>query len=83
MEEYKDEYTSFDKESKTQEIIGKVLGICFCVALFEFYVFNIYDFIASAPVYSWVYTLVMGCVLASAVALYFLLCRPLKNKSYL
>ena len=75
MEEYKDEYTSFDKESKTQEIIGKVLGICFCVALFVFYVFNVYDFITSASVCS----LVMGCVLVAAVALYFLLCRTLKN----
>lgn len=83
MEEYKDEYTSFERESKTQEIIGKVLGICFCVALFVFYVFNIYDFITSAPVYSWVYSLVMGCVLASAVAIYYLLCRPMKNTDVL
>ena len=79
MEEYKDEYTSFERESKIREIIGKVLGICFCVALFVFYVFNIYDFITSAPVYSWVYSLVMGCVLVSAVAIYFLLCRLLKK----
>ena len=83
MEEYKDEYTSYERESKTREIIGKVLGIFFCVALFVFYVFNIYDFITSAPVYSWVYSLVMGCVLASAVAIYFLLCRSLKNTDVL
>ena len=79
MEEYKDEYTSFERESKTQEIIGKVLGIFFCVALFVFYVFNVYDFVTSASLYSLVYSLVMGCVLVAAVALYFLLCRPLKN----
>jgi len=76
MEEYKDEYTSFERESKTREIIGKVLGICFCVALFAFCG---YDFITSAPVYS----SVIGCVLVSAVALYFLLCRPLKNTDVL
>lgn len=79
MEEYKDEYTSFDRELKTQEIIGKVLGIFFCVALFVFYVFNVYDFITSASVYSLVHSLVMGCALVAAVALYFLLCRPLNN----
>lgn len=79
MEEYKDEYTSFERESKTQEIIGKVLGIFFCVALFVFYVFNVYDFITSASVYSLVYSLVMGCGLVSAVAIYYLLCRLLKK----
>lgn len=83
MEEYKDEYTSFDRESKTQEIIGKVLGIFFCVALFVFYVFNVYDFITSASVYSLVYSLVMGCGLVSAVAIYFLLCRLLKKTDIL
>ena len=72
MEEHKDEYTSFDRESKTQEIIGKILGACFCLALFGYYV---YILIASASVDFWV----MGFVFALAVALYFLLCRPLKN----
>jgi hypothetical protein len=83
MEEYKDEYTSFERESKTQEIIGKVVGIFFCVALFVFYVFNVYDFITSASVYSLVYSLVMGCGLVSAVAIYFLLCRLLKKTDIL
>ena len=59
MEEYKDEYTSFDRESKIREFIGKVLGIFFCVALFVIYIFNVYDFITSASVYSLVYSLVM------------------------
>lgn len=72
MEEYKDEYTSFDRESKTQEIIGTVMVVCFCVAICGYFV---YDLITSAPVYS----SVMGFVFALAVALYFLLCRPLKN----
>jgi hypothetical protein len=72
MEEYKDEYTSFEKESKTQEIIGTVVVVCFCVAICGYFV---YDLIASAPVYS----SVMGFVFVAAVALYFLLCRPLKN----
>ena len=72
MEEYKDEYTSFDKESKTQEIIGTVVVVCFCVAISGFFV---YDLITSAPVYP----SVMGFVFVAAVALYFLLCRPLKN----
>lgn len=83
MEEYKDEYTSFDRESKIREIIGKVLGICFCMALFVFYVFNVYDFITSASVYSLVYSLAMGCVLVSAVAICFLLCRLLKKTDIL
>ena len=83
MEEYKDEYTSFERESKTQEIIGKGLGIFFCVALFVFYVFNVYDFITSASVYSLVYSLVMGCGLVSAVAIYFVLCRLLKKTDIL
>lgn len=83
MEEYKDEYTSFERESKTQEIIGKVLGIFFCVALFVFYVFNVYDFITSASVDYLVYSLVMGCVLVSAIAIYFLLCRLLKKTDIL
>ncbi len=83
MEEYKDEYTSFERESKTQEIIGKVLGIFFCVTLFVFYVFNVYDFITSTSVYSLVYSLVMGCGLVSAVAIYFLLCRLLKKTDIL
>ena len=72
MEEYKDEYTSFDRESKTQEIIGTVMVICFCVAICGYFV---YDLITSAPVYS----SVMGFVFVAAVTLYFLLCRPLKN----
>ena len=72
MEEYKDEYTSFDRESKTQEIICTVLVICFCVAICGYFV---YDLITSAPVFS----SVMGFVFVAAVALYFLLCRPLKN----
>lgn len=79
MEEYKDEYTSFERESKTQEIIGTVLGVCFCVALFVYYVFYVYDLITSAPVYSWV----LVCISVSAVVLYFLLCRPLKNTDVL
>ena len=72
MEEYKDEYTSYDRESKTQEIIGTVMVICFCVAICGYFV---YDLITSAPVYS----SVMGFVFVAAVTLYFLLCRPLKN----
>ena len=76
MEEYKDEYTSFERESKTKEIIGAILGICFCVALFAF---SVYHFIASAPVYS----SVIGCILVSVVALSFLLCRPLKSNEVL
>ncbi|MBR4147900.1 MAG: hypothetical protein IKX35_03905 [Bacteroidales bacterium] len=72
MEEYKDEYTSFDRESKTQEIIGTVVIVCFCVAICGYFV---YDLITSAPVYS----SVMGFVFVAAVTLYFLLCRPLKN----
>ncbi len=72
MEEYKDEYTSFERESKTQEIIGKVMVVCFCVAICGYFV---YDLITSAPVYS----SVMGFVFVAAVTLYFLLCRPLKN----
>ena len=72
MEEYKDEYTSFDRESKIQEIIGTVMVVCFCVAICGYFV---YDLIISAPVYS----SVMGFVFVAAVALYFLLCRPLKN----
>ena len=72
MEEYKDEYTSYDRESKTQEIIGTVLVVCFCVAICGYFV---YDLITSAPVYS----SVMGFVFVAAIALYFLLCRPLKN----
>ncbi len=72
MEEYKDEYTSYERESKTREIIGKISGACFCLALFGYYV---YILIASASVDFWV----MGFVFALAVALYFLLCRPLKN----
>ena len=79
MEEYKDEYTSFERESKTRETIGKVLGVCFCVALFVFYVFHVCQLITSASVYSLVDSLLIGCVLVSAVAIYFLLCRPLKN----
>ena len=76
MEEYKDEYTSYDRESKTQEIIGTVLVVCFCVAICGYFV---YDLITSAPVYS----SVMGFVFVAAVALYFLLCRPLKNTDVL
>ena len=72
MEEYKDEYTSFDRESKTQEIIGTVVVICFCVAICGCFV---YDLITSVPVYS----SVMGFVFVAVIALYFLLCRPLKN----
>ena len=49
------------------------------IGVIVFYVFNVYDFITSASVYSLVYSLVMGCGLVSAVALYFLLCRTLKN----
>ena len=72
MEEYKDEYTSFDRESKTQEIIGTVVVVCFCVAICGCFV---YDLITSVPVYS----SVMGFVFVAVIALYFLLCRPLKN----
>ena len=76
MEEYKDEYTSFDRESKTQEIIGTIVVVCFCVAISGYFV---YDLITSAPVYS----SVMGFVFVAAIALYFLLCRPLKNNNAL
>ncbi len=76
MEEYKNEYTSFERESKTREIIGTILGICFCVALFGYF---IYDLITSVPVYS----SVMGFVFMAVVALYFILCRPLKNTEVL
>ena len=76
MEEYKDEYTSFDRESKTKEIIGTVMVICFCVAICGYFV---YDLITSAPVYS----SVMGFVFVSAVAIYFLLCRLLKKTDIL
>lgn len=72
MEEYKDEYTSFDRESETQEIIGTVVVVCFCVAICGCFV---YDLITSVPVYS----SVMGFVFVAVIALYFLLCRPLKN----
>jgi hypothetical protein len=72
MEEYKDEYTSFDRESKTQEIIGTVVVVCFCVAICGCFV---YDLITSALVYS----SVMGFVFVAVIALYFLLYRPLKN----
>jgi hypothetical protein len=72
MEEYKDEYTSFERESKTQEIIGMVVAVCFCVAICGCFV---YDLITSVPVYS----SVMGFVFVAVIALYFLLCRPLKN----
>lgn len=76
MEEYKDEYTSFDRGLKTQEITGMVFGVCFVLALS---VFCVYNLITSAPVFS----LVMGFVFVAAVALCFLLCRPLKNKDVL
>ncbi len=72
MEEYKDEYTSFERESKTQEIIGAVIGGCFFVALFVFYV---YVLVTVAPVYS----CVLGILFVSAVAFYVLIYRPLKN----
>jgi hypothetical protein len=72
MEEYKDEYTSFERESKTQEIIGTVVVVCFCVAICGCFV---YDLITSALVYS----SVMGFVFVAVIALYFLLYRPLKN----
>ena len=76
MEEYKDEYTSFEKESKTQEIIGTVIGVCFFVALFVFYV---YELVTVAPVYS----SVLGILFVSAVAFYVLINRPLKNNEAL
>ena len=76
MKEYKDEYTSFDRESKTQEIIGTVIGVCFFVALFAFYVYNL---ITVAPVYS----SVLGILFVSAVAFYVLINQPLKNKEAL
>lgn len=72
MEQYKDEYTSYERESKTQEIIGMVFGVSFVLALS---IFCVYNLITSAPVYS----SVMGFVFMAAVVLYFLLCRPLKN----
>ena len=72
MEEFKDEYNSFERESKTQEIIGTVFGVCFILALS---VFCVYNLITSAPVFS----MIMGFVFVAAVTLYFLLCRPLKN----
>ena len=64
MEKHSDEYTSFEGTSKTHEIIGTVLGVCFFVALFVFY---IYDLITSAPVYS----SVLGIVFISAVSFLF------------
>ena len=76
MEEYKDEYTSFDRELKTQEITGMVFGVCFVLAIS---VFCVYNLITSAPDFS----LIMGFVFVAAVALCFLLCRPLKNKDVL
>ena len=33
MEEYKDEYTSFERTSKLNTIIGTVFGVCFFGAL--------------------------------------------------
>ena len=72
MEKHSDEYTSFEGTSKTHEIIGTVLGVCFFVALFVFY---IYDLITSAPVYS----SVLGIVFISAVSFFILSNWPLKN----
>ena len=72
MEEYKDEYTSFERKSKTREIIGTILGICFFMALFGY---AFYDLITSAPIIS----SAIGFVFMSAIVLYFILCRPLKN----
>ena len=72
MEKYSDEYTSFEGISKTHEIIGTVLGVCFFVALFAFYV---YDLITSTPVYS----SVLGIVFFSAITFLILSNRPLKN----
>lgn len=72
MEKHSDEYTSFEGTSKTHEIIGTVLGVCFFVALFVFY---IYDLITSAPVYSSVW----GIVFISAVSFFILSNWPLKN----
>lgn len=72
MEKYSDEYTSFEGISKTHEIIGTVLGVCFFVALFAFYV---YDLITSTPVYS----SVLGIVFFSAITFFILSNRPLKN----
>lgn len=72
MEKYSDEHTSFEGISKTHEIIGTVLGVCFFVALFAFYV---YDLITSTPVYS----SVLGIVFFSAITFFILSNRPLKN----
>ena len=72
MEKHSDEYTSFEGTSNTHEIIGTVLGVCFFVALFVFY---IYDLITSAPVYS----SVLGIVFISAVSFFILSNWPLKN----
>ena len=68
MEEYKDEYTSFEGDSRT----GTVLGVCFFVALS---IYSVYDLITSASVYS----SVLGIVFISAVSFFILSNRPLKN----
>lgn len=72
MEEYKDEYTSFESESKTQEIIGMVLGVCFFGAIL---IFNAYNLVTDAPVFS----SVLSIVFVSVVTFFILLNRPLKN----
>lgn len=72
MEEYKDEYTSFEGTTKFNTIIGTVFGVCFFGALC---IYSIYDLFTSAPDY----TSVIGFICISAVVLYVLICRPLKN----
>lgn len=72
MEEYRDEYNSFEGTSKFQEIVGIVFGVCFFGGLSIYYV---YDLIGSAPVYS----SVLGFVSLSAVVFYVLFSRPLKS----
>lgn len=72
MEKNRDEYTSFEGDSKYQEIIGLVFAVCFTIALS---IFSVYNLITSAPVYS----SVLGIVFISAVSFFILSNRPLKN----
>ena len=72
MEKYRDEYTSFEGDSKYQEIIGLVFAVCFTIALS---IFSVYNLITSAPVCS----SVLGIVFITAVSFFILSNRPLKN----
>lgn len=72
MDNYRDEYTSFEGTSKFTTIIGTVLGVGFFGALC---IYSVYDLITSTPAYS----SIVGLVCMSAVVLYVLFSRPLKN----